>query len=113
MYKKWPLTKTNLVAMETPRIMIIGNHVTTVQRVSGYCLKHNFEVFPYYGIPIVEEINLFSPHALVLCLPIPDNFQSQIIQPHIFWTEEIIDSKLLSVSTPKELYAYLQKVLVA
>lgn len=114
MYKALSLTKTNIVAMETPRIMVIGNKVTTVQRVSSYCLKHSFEVFPYYGIPLVEEITLFAPHALVLCVPIPDDFQFQILLlPYIFWSEEPLEEKLLSVSTPTELYVHLQKVLAA
>lgn len=99
--------------METPRIMVIGNKVTTVQRVSSYCLKHNFQVFPYYGIPLVEEITLFAPHALVLCLPIPDDFQSQIIQPYIFWSEQPLEEKLLLASTPTELSVHLKKVLAA
>ncbi|MCP6758408.1 MAG: hypothetical protein NHB32_06420 [Fischerella sp. CENA71] len=99
--------------METPRIMVIGSNITTVQRVSSYCLKHNFEVFPYYGIPLVEEITLFAPHALVLCLPIPDDFLSQILQPYIFWSEQPLEEKLLSVSTSTELYVHLHKVLEA
>lgn len=112
-YRTLSLIKTNLLAMETPRIMVIGSNVTTVQRVSSYCLKHNFEVFPYYGIPLVEEMALFDPQALVLCLPIPDDFLSQILQPYIFWSEQPLEEKLLSVSTPTELYLYLQKALAA
>jgi len=113
MYKTLSLTKTNIVAMETPRIIVIGNNITTVQRVSSYCLKHNFEVFPFYGIPLVEEITLFAPHAFVLCLSIPDDFLSQILQPYIFWSEQPIERKLPSVSTPTELYVHLQKILAA
>ena len=113
MYKTLSLTKSNIVTMEIPRIMVIGSQITTVQRVSSYCLKHNFEVFPYYGIPLVEDITLFDPHALVLCLPIHDNFLSQIPQPYIFWSEQPLEEKLLSVCTPTELYLHLQNVLAA
>jgi hypothetical protein len=99
--------------MKTPRIMVIGNNVTTVQCVSSYCLKHNFEVFPYYGIPVVEEITLFAPQALVLCLPLPDDFHLQMLAPCIFWSQQPIEEKVPLVSTPTELYASLQKVLSA
>ncbi|WP_242056468.1 MULTISPECIES: hypothetical protein [unclassified Nostoc] len=99
--------------METPRIMVIGSKVTTVQSVSSYCLKYNFEVFPYYGTPLVEEITLFAPHALVLCLPICDDFQAQVVQPYILWSEQPSSGKSLLVSTATELYTSLQKVLAA
>lgn len=96
--------------MEIPRIIVTGNNVTTVQRVSSYCLKHNFEVFPYYGIPTVEDITLFAPHAWVLCLPIPDNFHLQILQPYIFWSEQPLEDKSIFVSTPTELSNHLKKL---
>ncbi len=112
LYVQHPLIKP-IVAMERPRIMVIGSDVTTVQSVSSYCLKKNLEVFPYYGLPTVEEMTLFAPHALVLCIPIPDDFQSQILQPCIFWSEQPIEKKLPLVSTSTELYIYLEKVLAA
>ncbi len=97
--------------METHRIMVIGSNVTTVQRVSRYCLKHDAEVFPYYGIPTDEEVTLFAPHVLVLCLPICEDFQRQVLQPYILWSEQSMDGELPSVSTSIELYACLQEVL--
>lgn len=106
-------SKTNIDVMGKPRIIVIGNNVTTVQRVSRYCLKHNFEVFPYYGIPTVEEITLFAPHAWVLCLPISDNFHLQILQPYIFWSEQPLEDKSIYVSTPTELYTRLNEILTA
>lgn len=94
--------------MERHRIMIIGSNVTTVQRVSSYCLKKNLEVLPYYGIPIVEDITLFAPHVLVLCLPIPENFQFyQIHQPYILWSEQ----KINEGQELDELYVNLQKAI--
>jgi hypothetical protein len=98
--------------MERHRIMVIGNKITTVQRVSSYCLKKKLEVLPYYGIPRVDDINLFAPHALVLCLPIPE-FQYQIHQPYILWSEQIIDEGLPLVNnqTKLEEFYILQKVL--
>lgn len=99
--------------MERHRIMVIGSNVTTVQRVSSYCLKKNLEVLPYYGIPLVEDITLFAPHALVLCLPIPEDFQHQIHQPYILWSEQIIDEELPSVTTLTDLYICLENILQA
>ncbi|MBA3920961.1 MAG: hypothetical protein H0X31_04305 [Nostocaceae cyanobacterium] len=91
--------------------MVIGSNVKSVQRVSSYCLKKNLEVFPYYGIPIIEDITLFAPHALVLCLPIAEDFQREIDQPYILWSEEIIDQGLPLVTTPTQLYVSLEKAL--
>ncbi len=99
--------------MERHRIMVVGSNVTTVQRVSSYCLKKNLEVFPYYGIPIVEDIALFDPHALVLCLPISEDFQRQIHQPYILWSEQIINEGLPLVTTDTELYVRLQEIIQA
>jgi hypothetical protein len=96
--------------METHRIMVIGSNVTTVQRISSYCLKNNLEVLRYYGIPLVEDITLFAPPALVLCLPVPDNLQHQIHQPYILWSEPIIDEKLPLVPN-LNLYICLQNIL--
>lgn len=96
--------------MERHRVMVIGSHVNTVQRVSNHCLKKNLEVFPYYGVPLMEEINVFAPHVLVLCLPIPNDFQCQTSQPWILWSEQGMDEELALVSTTTELYARLQEV---
>lgn len=98
--------------MERHRIMVIGSDVATVQRVSIYCLQQNAEVFPYYGLPMDEEITLFAPHIWVLCLPITEglNYQS-ILQPYILWSEQSKNEELPSVNTPTKLYARLQEVL--
>jgi len=80
--------------MERRRIMVIGSNVTTVQRVSSYYLKQQAEVFPYYGIPMDEEVALFDPDVLVLCQPIPADFQRQINRPYILWPEQLMDEKL-------------------
>jgi hypothetical protein len=114
------------------RIMVIGSHVATVQRVSRYCLEQGAEVLPYYGIPTDEEVTLFAPDVSILCLPIPENFHRQIGQRYILWSEQSIDIskresetllllKLKSsfwtglieeglpwVATPPELHAHLQ-----
>ncbi|BAY25010.1 hypothetical protein NIES2100_48090 [Calothrix sp. NIES-2100] len=97
--------------MERPRIMVIGTNVTTVQRVSRYCLKKGLEVFPYYGIPINDEVSLFDPHILVLCQPIPNELMSSIAQLCISWSEQTIDGYLTLVSSPTELSIPLQEVL--
>ncbi|MEH2435526.1 MAG: hypothetical protein V7K25_14975 [Nostoc sp.] len=98
--------------MKRQRIMVIGSNVTTVQRVSSYCLKQNAEVFPYYSIPTLEEIALFAPHVLVLCLPIPNKFQDQLLQPYILWSEQLInDISPLAATTFTELSACLHKFL--
>lgn len=97
--------------MERHRIMVIGSNVQCVQRVSSYCLKKNLEVLPYYGIPTIEDITLFAPHVLVLCLPVAEEFQLQIKQPYILWSEEILNEGLLLVTTPTQLYVSLERVL--
>ena len=99
--------------MERSRIMVIGSNVTTVQRVSRYCLEQGAEVLPYYGIPTDEEIALFAPHVSVLCLPMPKDFQQQIGQPYIFWSEHLMNQGIPFVSNPTELHTRLQKVLQA
>lgn len=97
--------------MERYRVMVIGSNVNTVQRISNHCLKKNLEVFPYYGVPLIEEINVFAPHIFVLCAPVPQDFQCQTLQPHILWSEEAIDEEIPLVSTLTELYVRLQEVL--
>ena len=118
--------------IDSSRIMVIGNNVATVQRVSRYCLEQGAEVLPYYGIPTDDEVILFAPDVSVLCLPIPENFRPQIGQPYILWSKQFINisnvefeplllSKLKSsfsrgvvdeglplVATPTELYTCLQ-----
>ncbi len=97
--------------MRRHRIMVIGSNVTTVQRVSSHCLKQNAEVFPYYCIPTLEEISLFAPHVLVLCLPIPEKFQHQLLQPCILWSEQLMNDKSPLATTFTELSACLDKFL--
>ncbi len=99
--------------MGIPRIMVIGSKVTTVQRVSRYCLKQGAEVFPYYGIPTDEEITLFAPQVFVLCLPMPKELQYDILQPYILWSEHFVSEDLLLVKSYRELYARLQESLAA
>ncbi|KYC40583.1 hypothetical protein WA1_26050 [Scytonema hofmannii PCC 7110] len=92
--------------------MVIGSNVLTVQRVSSYCLKQNAEVFPYYGIPRDEEVTLFTPHVLVLCLPLDRGLACEsILLPYILWSEQPMNDGLPSVTTPTELYVRLQEVL--
>ncbi|BAY33491.1 hypothetical protein NIES2107_53870 [Nostoc carneum NIES-2107] len=96
--------------MERPRVMVIGKNITTVQRVSRYCMKKDLEVFPYYGVPLNEEINLFNPHVFVLCQPLPEGFVSCINQPYILWSEQIDGDRTLVLS-PSELSIRLQELL--
>ncbi|WZF19423.1 hypothetical protein WKK05_08825 [Nostoc sp. UHCC 0302] len=91
--------------------MVIGNNVTTVQRVSNYCLKQDAEVFPYYYIPTLEEITLFAPHVLILCLPISNKFQHEVPQPYILWSEQPMNDRPPLATTFTELSACLQKFL--
>ncbi|WP_244329356.1 hypothetical protein [Tolypothrix sp. PCC 7910] len=97
--------------MERPRVMVIGSRVTMVQHVSRYCLKKDLEVFPYYGIPLNEEITLFNPHVFVLCQPLPEGFLPCIAQPYILLSEQAIDGDLNDVTSPSELSIRLQEVL--
>jgi hypothetical protein len=71
-----------------------------------------FEVFPYYGIALAEEITLFAPYALLLCLPISDNFQSQILQNYTFWSEQSLTENLLLDFTLPQLNIHLKKFLL-
>ncbi|GAB1541737.1 hypothetical protein NUACC21_44090 [Scytonema sp. NUACC21] len=97
--------------MERHRIMVIGSNVVAVQRVSSYCMKQNAEVFPYYGIPEDEEVALFSPHVLVLCLPIHENLvRGSLHLPYILWSEQPMGDALPSVTTSTKLYVRLQEI---
>ncbi len=91
--------------------MIVGKNVTTVQRVSRYCLKQGIEALPYYGTPTVEEVTLFNPDVLIVCLPVPENFCLQIDKPFILWSEPSINVKLPVASTCIELKTLLQQTL--
>ncbi|HEY9875801.1 MAG TPA: hypothetical protein V6D12_20385 [Candidatus Obscuribacterales bacterium] len=98
-------------AVQRNRIMIIGQDVPTVQRISRYCLQQGAEVFPYYGIPTLEEVTLFDPEVSVLCLPMPENFLRQLDQPYIIWSEKHIQMDLPLVGTRQELESSLQAAL--
>lgn len=91
--------------------MILGRLVTTVQRVSRYCLEQMVEVLPYYGIPSNEEIGLFDPDLLIICLPAPENFHLQIDKPFILWSEPEVQIKLPVASNAAELARMLQQTL--
>lgn len=95
-------------AMPGNRIMVIGQDVVTVQRVSRYCLEQGAEVFPYYGVPTFEEVTLFAPEISVLCLPLPESFLCKLDQPYILWSEQPVAINLPFVSTKRELESRLQ-----
>ena len=97
--------------MERHRIMVVGSNVTTVQLISTYCLEQGVEVFPYYGIPTKDEVALFAPQTVVLCIPVPEDFQRQIVQPYILWSEQPVDIGKPLVCTRTELEARLQELL--
>ena len=97
--------------MERPRITVIGSNVTTVQCVSRYCLNQGAEVFPYYGTPKEEEVALFAPDFFVLCLPVPEDFRSQITQPYVLWSEQLMHIGIPLVYTAEELEVRLKEVL--
>ena len=90
------------------RVMILGRLVTTVQRVSRYCLKQMVEVLPYYGVPSAEEISLFDPDILIICLPAPEQLYLQTDKPFILWSELEANIKLPVASNPAELAQMLQ-----
>ncbi|MBE9168233.1 hypothetical protein IQ238_12150 [Pleurocapsales cyanobacterium LEGE 06147] len=91
--------------------MVIGQNVATVQRVSRYCLAQGAEVFPYYGIPSIEEISVFAPEVFVLCLPLPECFWQQLPPPCILWSEQQIKMDFPLVSTRRDLESSLSKAL--
>jgi|GEM_PF-2568212 len=97
-------------AVPRNRIMVIGQNVATVQRISRYCLEQGAEVFPYYGIPTIEDVTLFEPEISIVCLPLPESFLCQITQPYILWSEKHMEMDLPLVSTQQELKASLHAV---
>lgn len=102
--------------MQRHRIMVAGSNVITVQRVSRYCLEQRAEVFPYYGIPSLEEIALFMPEVVVFCAAIADAAAvlQQLDRPCLFWLEEAAAETIGSapiVSTAEDLRIHLQKIL--
>lgn len=98
-------------AMPGNRVMVIGQDVLTVQLVSRYCLEQGAEVFPYYGVPTLEDVTLFDPEISILCLPLPKSFLCNINRQYIIWSEQPINLNLPSVSSKKELASSLQLVL--
>lgn len=96
--------------MPRHRIVVIGESVLEVQRVSRYCLTQGIEVFPYYGVPTNEEINLFSPHLAIVCSPLPEITYPQIEGSYILWSEQPIDSELPVISNMTELQKLLQNL---
>lgn len=74
--------------MQGSRIMVIGQDVAMVQRISRYCLGQGAVVFPYYGTPTLEEVTLFNPEVSVLCVPVPTDILNQINHPYILWSEQ-------------------------
>lgn len=97
--------------MQGNRIMVVGQDVVTVQRVSRYCLERGADVFPYYGIPSRDEVALFDPEISILCLPLPEQFLCQVDHPYILWSEQLASLDLPLVSTRKELECSLQEAL--
>lgn len=100
-----------LALMPGNRVMVIGQNVATVQRVSRYCLAQGAEVFPYYGIPSIDEMNVFEPEAFVLCLPLPECFWQQLALPCILWSEQQMNLDFPLVSTRRDLESSLYKAL--
>lgn len=92
------------------RIVVIGESVLEVQRVSRCCLSQGIEVFPYYGVPSNEEISLFSPHLAILCSPLPNSPYPQIDSACVVWSEQPIDSDLHVICNMTELYNLLQSL---
>ncbi|WP_013320579.1 hypothetical protein [Gloeothece verrucosa] len=68
-------------------IMIIGNDVLIVQRLSRHCLQQGAEVLPYYGLPSSEEITLFAPKALVFSSSLPEEIFENLGLSVIWWSE--------------------------
>lgn len=96
--------------MPRHRIVVIGESVLEVQRVSRCCLKQGIEVFPYYGFPTNEEISLFSPHLVTVCSPMVEITYPQIDFSYTLWSEQPISSELTAISNMTELQELLQKL---
>lgn len=96
--------------MPRHRIVVIGESVLEVQRISRCCLAHGIEVFPYYGVPSEEEISLFSPHLAIVCSPLLKVIYPQINGTYILWSEQPIDSELPVISNMTELQKLLQNL---
>lgn len=94
--------------MPRHRIVVIGESVLEVQRVSRCCLKQGIEVFPYYGFPTNEEISLFSPHLVIICSPMVEITYPQIDFSYILWSEQPISSEIPVISNMTELQELLQ-----
>ena len=93
--------------------MVVGEIVAVVQQVSRYCLNcliQRVDVLPFYGLPHSDEITLFDPHALVLCLPLAESFLVQIERPYVLWIEPT-EPEQTEVSTPITLVSQLQALL--
>lgn len=95
------------------RVTIVGRSVATVQHVSRYCIKQGLEVLPYYGVPTSEEMALFAPALIIVCLPTPENFLLQTERPVILWSEQPTEIELPVASNYAELSALLQQTLPA
>lgn len=93
------------------RVMILGRLVATVQRVSRYCLEQMVEVLPYYGVPTGEEMTLFDPDILIICLPAPEQLYLQTDKPFILWSELEANCQMPIVSNPAELAKMLRQTL--
>ncbi len=87
--------------------MIIGTHVATVQQVSRYCLSWSAEVLPVYGLPNLEEIELFAPEAVIACTPLGCE-SLPVGVPCILWSQAGLEQ---TVSSKGELYNSLRSLL--
>ncbi|AGY60094.1 hypothetical protein [Gloeobacter kilaueensis] len=68
-----------------PRILVIGNEVATVQKVSRFCLAWSADVLPMYGPLTAAAVEPFAPDLIVVCLPYPD--LPALEQPCLYWSE--------------------------
>jgi hypothetical protein len=74
-------------------------------------MKQGLEVLPYYGVPTSEEITLFAPALVIVCLPTPEDFLLQTDRPLILWSEQPTEIQLPVASNYMELLALLQQTL--
>jgi hypothetical protein len=82
------------------RVMVLGQDVVTVQRISRYCLRKGAEVLPYYELPTKDEIILFDPQVVILCTQLPEEFLDQIFYPCIIWAEQSVPDNLINLEWP-------------